>query len=411
MNNNFTNHLFIKRILIILLFVNTIIVSTIFRVREFGSDEIDFQIMIKLAVWGISFTFCMFYIKLWIKKLLSFDNFFLFLLLFVIALSCFYAPSLRYSVGCAFSLIAVFSLIFLSSSLLENREILQTILAALTLVSFLSIIIYFTHPEMGRMSEFQNDGLVLGNRLSGIAGNTANAIGFNSAFAVFIAFYLKKYWSKNYLFHLYLFSTINSVSLIMSGSKTALFSLILSLLVGFFLKLSIARLALMFTLMAVILGVGALVDIELLFSMLSRSGEAEEIATGTGRTHIWLTAIDLINQKPIFGWGYGSSARILPPLSDVIGHKVTQVHNMFLQIQFSVGIFGLILFILFCTVKFCNAIKYGDDYKIAGFSFIFFTGLTEASFFVGAATSHALAFAVIFIFKYKVKNEICNSPY
>lgn len=393
----------IKFILKSFLFVNAFNLATIFRVREYGSNSIDFQIFIKLVIWGVTFGFCLLYAKLWLKKMFLLDNIFLFLFLCLILISCFYAPSLSYSIGCVFSLIAIFSLVFFSSCLLENRDILKTILASFTLVSILSLIIYFVYPEFGRMSEWQDGIEVLGNRLSGITG-TGNTMGSLAAFALFIAFYLNKLEVSQESLYLYIFSTINFAALAMSGSKTAIVSLILSIFVGYFSQMSVARLALMFISLALILIGSTMVDFDFIFSMLSRSGDVDEITSGTGRSYIWPVVIDLINQKPFFGWGYASSVRVLPMFSNVIGHTPSHTHNLYLQILFSVGYSGFLLFVLLCMLKIYNAFKFRDDYKIAGLFFILFSGISEAYVFVGVATQATLIFATVLALEYRHNN-------
>ncbi len=399
------NSSYIKNILKCFLFVNAFNLATIFRVREYGSDTIDFQIFIKLIIWGVTFGFCLLYAKLWLKKMFLLDNIFLFILLCLFGISCFYAPNLSYSVGCVFSLFAIFPLVFLSSCLLGNRDILKTILSSFTLVSILSLIFYFVYPEFGRMSEWEDGVKVIGNRLAGVTG-TGNTMGSLAAFALFIAFYLKKYEKSQKSLSLYIYSSINFMALAMSGSKTAIVGLVLSIFVGHFSKMSSARLAFMFLSLALMLIFSSMLDFDLIFSMLSRSGDADEITSGTGRVFIWPIVIDLINQKPFFGWGYASSVRVLPLFSDVIGHTPSHTHSLYLQILFSVGYLGFFLFILLCMVKIYNAFRFGDDCKIAGLFLILFSGFSEAYVFVGVANQATLVFAIILALEYRNNNTL-----
>ena len=72
-------------------------------------------------------------------------------------------------------------------------------------------------------------------------------------------------------------------------------------------------------------------------SAVTKSGDAEELTSFTGRTTIWAEAIDWIRQRPWTGYGLDSAA-------SVMSKEATGTHNLLLYITFSGGVIaGLIL--------------------------------------------------------------------
>ncbi len=395
----------VSYILQALLFINTFMIIATFRAREFGDASLDPQILFKFFIWLVSIGFSLMFIRIWAHKFLRYDNIMLLVLLSLIGISCFYSPSFVYSAGAAFSITAVFGLLYASSSIIEDRLILRSLLAAISLVSFISIIYYFVDPDVARLKEWEGGVQVIGTRLSGIAGSP-NSIGLASAFGLLIAFFYMRYFKPQGSWWIYLFSAINGLALFMSDSRTSTIALFLALSVVFFARLSVARLSFIFLVAALCLLGAIIVDIETFLAAFSRSGDASEITTGTGRSYIWKTSIELINQKPLTGWGYGSPVFILPQYADVIGHSPAHAHNMLLQVLFSVGYPGMLLFALLYAIKFYYSVKWKDTFKIATLVFLLVNGLTEASIFRGVASLSTLIFAVVLGMEYLKRYDV-----
>jgi len=342
----------------------------------------------------------MFFFNKWKKSLFQNNNLFLLLLFCFMAISCFYAPSFNYSSGAFFSIVTIFGLLFFSAIYIEEELIVRSIFAAVTLFSFISLIFYFAYPEVSRMKVWEGGEMSISNRISGIAGN-ANILGFTSAFGLLMALFFKKYWHH---FYFYVFLAIHLSVLILSQSRTSMVALILSLIMGFLVNLNTAKLSILLTLITLSLGAVLLVDIDYMLRALSRSGDAVEITSGTGRIFLWNEVIYIINQRPWTGWGYASSSFIMPEFSYVIGYSPLQAHNLLLQILFFVGYIGLFLFLIFYFLEFYMAYKNGDKFKVAGLFFIFFGGIAESSVFTGVANMATLAFAAIVALNYKHKS-------
>ena len=69
---------------------------------------------------------------------------------------------------------------------------------------------------------------------------------------------------------------------------------------------------------------------------LDRLISFDEYSGGTGRTEKWEYAIDLIKQRPLFGWGWGGYSFA----------SFGATHNTFLTIWCDAGIVGLLLFVI-----------------------------------------------------------------
>ncbi|WP_168564325.1 O-antigen ligase family protein [Crateriforma spongiae] len=71
-------------------------------------------------------------------------------------------------------------------------------------------------------------------------------------------------------------------------------------------------------------------------SLGTKTGDASELTTATGRTVIWTEALSLIAQRPWTGWGLNSAPILLAEFSQ-------HTHNLVLHCLFSGGIFAGIL--------------------------------------------------------------------
>lgn len=386
--------------LIALISVNCFIVMTVFRIREYLSNEADFQTVLRLGIWAVSFGVCLMLYRLWLSRMLRFDNilFTAFIALNVISVT--YAPNFNYSVGCVFSLVALSVLFYTSNAMLKVGTIFNTVFVVMSLVSIVSIIFYFAYPEFGRYREWQNDILVMGIRLTGITG-TANHIGFISAFALLLAFYIRRrgYNVLGKLF--YIFIVFNLVALLMSISRTSVAALAIAILTASYVRPSSGKILIAALGGIFLLSFLLLIDLDWLFSLLSRSGDAAEITSGTGRTSIWPVIIELIGRKPLLGWGFASSVQVLSDEADKVGFVVASAHSLVLQILLSVGSIGLFLFVTMCVVKLYVSYRNNDDFVIAGLVFIFVIGLSESVPYLAAANTSTLIFIMIFASAYQ----------
>lgn len=83
-----------------------------------------------------------------------------------------------------------------------------------------------------------------------------------------------------------------------------------------------------------------------------RAWNAFDLKENLGRSQIWLANLDMLKDRPLFGWGYGNYRKFREPYyqrypqADHSGHA----HNSFLQIAVDSGLVGLTAFLAFFVV-------------------------------------------------------------
>jgi O-antigen ligase len=225
------------------------------------------------------------------------------------------------------------------------------------------------------MSEWVGNLHIPGDRMSGIAGSP-NGLGGLASSALLLIYLYKTKLSNGSLLKLMLMTTIILVCLVASNSRSALGILLLSIYIHILLN-NTKIFALITILVLAASNVILLVGVEEFLSSVSRSASAADLATGTGRTLIWSTVLRLSSERPIFGWGFGSSIEILPKQPELFA-LAAHAHNMYLQILLTVGFVGLFLFVLANLFVFRSAVLSGDHKMLSIFAFHQLIGLTES---------------------------------
>lgn len=79
------------------------------------------------------------------------------------------------------------------------------------------------------------------------------------------------------------------------------------------------------------------------------------ICAGNSRLDLWLKGIELIKNKPLFGYGFENLGK--PYSTIVVCHATDRPHNTYIQIAANTGIPGLMFYIGFLIIIFVNLIK------------------------------------------------------
>ena len=109
-------------------------------------------------------------------------------------------------------------------------------------------------------------------------------------------------------------------------------------------------------LIAVMLAVAIPGSTDTAWDIISRRQTAEQIGSLTGRVQLWETAIDLILERPFFGWGYVSGSRIAF-LTAFRWWPAIHTHNAFLEILLTLGMVGASLLVLLVVSTFSYVIR------------------------------------------------------
>ena len=79
------------------------------------------------------------------------------------------------------------------------------------------------------------------------------------------------------------------------------------------------------------------------------------ICSGNSRLDLWLKGIELIKNKPIFGYGIENLEK--PYFDIVMCDRTDRPHNIFIQLGANIGIMGIVLYVSFLGIIFINLLK------------------------------------------------------
>jgi O-antigen ligase len=171
----------------------------------------------------------------------------------------------------------------------------------------------------------------LRGRFEGILANP-NALGFLLAPIIPLALYLRRGWLP---------LSPMAVALALSGSRGGLLAAALGLLVVAVMSGHRLRTLL------VVAGIGAGVVLGLSRADVEIRPEGEplfSLASGSGRVEAWQQVEHLIAERPIAGYGFGTTDENFRALAGPIaGFQGTHVSNGYLEVGFELGLAGLVL--------------------------------------------------------------------
>jgi O-antigen ligase len=181
--------------------------------------------------------------------------------------------------------------------------------------------------------------------------------------------------------------------LVLSNNRSSMMGVVAALWFSFVSRKNIGF-KIMLTVTLGLVGIAALALFsDQIFSALSRSGNADEITTATGRAAIWGVVLEMWAQQPLHGYGYASALAILPN-DPRLFHAAAHTHNMYFELLFAGGVIllGLFLYAVWQTLK--QALRLGAINEAALLVFFLLRGLTEATPFSGMASFSSFAFSL-----------------
>jgi len=384
-----------NRIAILLhLFVAIFLVQAVFRIRDYQDKDVDFQVILKIAVWMTVAFAALIHARQWMRILLIPSNYPWILFLLWICATAIVSQAPAYTAVSAFTVVAcvVFSAYLFSS--FGEVEIFVTIVAAITLFCIISIVVYFAIPEFGHYVYWLNQERFISPRLAGIAGS-ANNMALIAAFSlVVIGLYAREFHRIN-IFFAPAAGLISLAALLMTNSRGPLAGTLIILFIVYMLRwrrlyMAVSFLSIGLLALAIILPKGE----AFLFKMVSRSGDVGEITSFTGRTEIWNAVLKLSAAEPWMGYGYASSVFVLPQHASEVGFATSHAHNVFLQLLLTTGVIGVALFVLSYVAVMARAAVQRDRIVFAMLLFVLFNGITESSGFTTLANICTFAFAI-----------------
>lgn len=378
---------------LLLVFVAVFLIQAIFRVREYEDKDIDFQVILKIAVWVVAIGVAFVQAPRWLGAVLTPVNMtWIMLLLWLFATTAVSASPL-YTAGSAFTVVACIVFSAYVFNVFEPFDVLATMVAAIVAFCLISIIVYFAVPEFGHYVYWLDGQRFTSPRLAGISGS-ANNMGRMAAFGlVIMALYPREFYHLHRVW-MPLCALVMTVSLIMTNSRTSMMIVGVTVVALFALNrrrfyLLAFAIALALISAAILLPMG-----DEVLMLLARHGKLEEVTSVTGRTDIWYAVLKLSEVHPWTGYGYGSSVFVLPQHERQVGFLTSHAHNLILQLLLTTGWVGVTLFTLSVIGVGLRAALTGDRVVLAMLAFVLLNGITEASGFTTLANICTLAFAI-----------------
>ena len=383
-----------KHATLFLLFLTVFLMHAVFRIRDYQDKDVDFQVVIKIVLWVTVAAISLLHARSWIRLLSNPVNLPCVLFLIWLFMTALVSPNPTYTAVSAFTVFAcvVFSAYLFSQ--FDPADIFVTIILSITLFCAVSIVVYFALPEFGHYVYWLNEERYVSSRLSGIAGS-ANNMALVAAFGIVVTgLYAREFHRMNRLI-VPAAVLLCGAALLMTNSRSPLVMalLILAAVYIFNRKRLYAGL---FMASVGILVFAALIPFgqEFLLKAVSRSGDASEVTSFTGRTEIWYAVLKLVEAQPLMGYGYASSVFVLPEHTNEVGFATSHAHNVMLQLLLTTGWIGAALFALSIVGVALRAIVYRDPIAFGMMAFVLLNGITESSGFSTLANICTFAFGI-----------------
>lgn len=353
------------------------LIDASFRTRELTDTSLDPQNIAKLFIWIILLVIGVFhyFLKSRANEYMPIDSKLIAVFGFWCVVTTIYSITPMYSFGAGLAFFSFVAFAFVVTDKLSQKQLLMSLVVGLAFLVFVCLAMYFLHPSKGMTMSM--GGRV--PRLSGILGSPNNL----GRVASLLILFLYLLWHQGYVsvkkIWVWLLVIASSACLILSQSKTSLAAAILSIAMlqiirrpGF--SFYVMVFGLLLTLVLVVSGI----DSNMVFSLISRSGDASEITSATGRVDIWVFIWNKIIDNPLLGYGYGSTKLLMPSeFRTMMGWTSTSAHNFFLQCWVTTGLIGLMLVIVAMVVQIFRLAKVPIDYSVAIFTYVIVNGLFE----------------------------------
>ncbi len=308
-----------------------------------GKDKVGLDAQVVLKLIGIAFAGIYggigFITDRRVRDVLqSFPVFWVVIIIAMYFVSSAFSLDPKVSLASTISLVAVLLLTVRALVQIGIMPVLNAIFVGMALFNVFSWIVFFVWPEVGVLKEPLPEGK-FAYRMSGLAHS--NVLGQYSGLTVLLGTIMFFTYKKHSVWRVGVM-VVALGALIGSLSRTSLVATVIGLVVAYrrvFFKPQylqryvVASMAGIFALMLVSTQVDIGAKIKEKMSIVSKSGDADELTSATGRSEIWAYAIRLISQRPLTGYGAATSKHYLARYS-------SYTHNMILNVAFSTGVVG-----------------------------------------------------------------------
>ncbi|HEV3007018.1 MAG TPA: O-antigen ligase family protein [Pirellulales bacterium] len=283
---------------------------------------------------------------------------------------------------------SLWCMLFFAPALMRQlgpRQIAATILVSLLTFLAVSWVAQFVAPELGAFEQDSGEEPVF--RLGGLTH--PNALGRNASFAVAMALVLGiggyARWRA-----LAVPIAFALVTLAATGSRTSMLTAAACCGLIWVRRVSwtsiVAAACAAALAAALMAATGA--TVKDLAGGISRTGDAEEIYSFTGRTELWDFVAGRIADSPCFGYGYGGGRFVIVGAHFfATGHA----HNELLNVTLNVGLFGGAMLLGMFAVLFVQMLRSPSSFPDLIVLLLFLGGLTESNVFSTTANWNTVA--------------------
>lgn len=349
--------------------------------------------------------------KKYIINILKNNKYIVFLFLYIMwcFISCFFSPNKFVSffgsdyLSEGFFCYLAYIGIFLNGLIMKNKEMLKKILIFFVIsVSFISIVTLISYYFNFNFNFIRNFTSIFMNE-----NHYAYYLNMGLICNVCIFLFCNK---KNISILYLIFYIVNCHTLILNNTLGCFLAFICTLFLIFIYLLIIKKNIYKFIILIISLIILCFInktivfnnfsslsnDISSIENNISKSENIEKIySTGTNRMGLWLVGIEFIKEKPIFGYGVDN---LLDQYIRVNKTEITsRPHNEYIQIPASIGIPGLIFYLLFLVLlifRIIINIKNVSNFEIS-ILFIIITYLVSA--FFGVSIFYTTLYLYLFL--------------
>lgn len=337
-----------------LLAVVAVLPAISFRSREIGAVGLDWQNGLKLGLWAMLLLTCALTFRIYAGLLR--DRALLAVLSFtgIGILSSLYSPVPAYSAACALGLLAYLLFACLIVARCSERDIMLILCHGLALYLAASWISAVAMPESAFLPLQEGDE---DHRLMGLSSHP-NMLAVEAAclLCVVLPAAARGYLDRRLA---WVFGLLGAATILATGSRTTALALALSvgavwlrqrrsLPAGIVLSgLGAAGITLVF-------GLGLMPRFDGMLGSFSRSGDAREILTLTGRTDLWLFVWDTFLDRPLLGYGFNSAEAVLSRGWYGNADAGYNAHNLLLQALLTTGLVGAVPLTFALAVLCCH---------------------------------------------------------
>lgn len=352
----------------------------VWRNRDFSDTSLDLQILLQFAFWSYGALLGILNLPIILNRANDFLVLTVLAMLALVVVSPLWSPTMSYSAMSAALNVMFFLFAFTVAHKLTEREMVWVITFACLLVVVPSLAM---SPFRYSFAEVTGEGTAALDRLRGVTGHPiALAVMCAVLMICSVSIFYNRWGSR--IFPL-VFMGFAIATILLTQSRMPLVAALFACLAVPAYRLRVLGPAsgpifILFAILALVTAVSGLeyiVPAEILAS-LSRSGEAKEILSLTGRSLIWEFAVSKIAERPVLGWGVGSGAAVILPDFPDPTMNVMHSHNAILHFTLSTGVVGGMLMVTAFAIMVYRSFKYGSMFASTLVVMLLVAGVTEA---------------------------------